>query len=62
MRQEYNGNFTRERENENHSLERRSNMQLAKYVLIPTQGMWHNYVKDYSNFQAYGESFEELQL
>ena len=62
MRQEFRSDFTKEPENENPSLERQSSMELAEYVFMPDQEMWHGYLKGYPNFEAYGESFEELQL
>jgi hypothetical protein len=62
MQQESRSDFTNERENENHSLERQSSMELAEYVFMLDQGMWHGYLKGYPNFEAYGKSFEELQL
>jgi hypothetical protein len=62
MRQDSRSDFTKEPENENPSLERQSSMELAEYVFMPDQEMWHGYLKGYPNFEAYGESFEELQL
>jgi hypothetical protein len=62
MRQDPSSDFTKERENKDHSLERQSSMELAEYVFMPDREMWHGYLKGCPNFEAYGESFEELQL
>lgn len=62
MRQEPRSDFTKERENENPSLEWQSSMELAEYVFMPDQGLWRGYLKGFPDCQAYGKSFEELQL
>ncbi|MBX3331199.1 MAG: hypothetical protein KF722_12400 [Nitrospira sp.] len=62
MRQEDPSDFTKGWDNENHPFERQSNMESAEYVFMPEQGMWHGYLKGCPNFEAYGESFEALQL
>ena len=62
MRQDPSSDFTKERENEDHSLEGQSSMELTEYIFMPDQGMWHGHLKGHPNFQACGESFEELQL
>ena len=62
MRREAASDFTKERENENHPIERQSSMDLTEYVFMPDQGMWHGYLKGCPNFEAYGKSFEELQV
>ena len=62
MREDPSNDFTKERDNGDYSLERQSSMKLAKYVFMPDQGMWHGYLKGCTNFEEYGESFEELQL
>jgi hypothetical protein len=62
MRQDPSSDYTKERENEDHSLERPSSMELAEYVFMPDQGMWRGYLKSYPGYQTKGRSFEELQF
>lgn len=51
-----------ERINGSYSSGRRSGMELATCIFIPDLGKWCGYPKDHPHYQAYGESFEELQL
>ena len=62
MRQDSCSAFMEGWHDNNHPFERQSSMELAEYVFMPDQGMWHGYLKGSPPFEAYGESFEELQL
>jgi hypothetical protein len=37
-------------------------MELTEYIFVPEQRIWRGYPKHYPEHQAYGKSFEELQL
>lgn len=37
-------------------------MELMDYMFLPDKEMWCGYPKAHPDHQAYGESFEELQL
>lgn len=62
MRQDSCNAFMEGWHDKSHPLERQPSMELAEYVFMPDQGMWHGYLKGCPTFEAYGDSFEELQL
>lgn len=37
-------------------------MELVDYMFLPDQEIWRGYPKAHPDYQAYGKSFEELQL
>lgn len=62
MRQGYGSDVAKEHENGPYYFGNKAIMELTGYMFIPDQGLWLRYLKGYPARQAYGESFEELQL
>lgn len=62
MRQGHSSDVAKEHENGPYYFGNKAIMELTEYMFIPDQGLWRGYLKGYPACQAYGESFEELQL